>query len=141
MPNLLLRVAEERRNLEHVVRDLEVARGGPRRGGLAERSLRSLTTPAAALATEARRDHGHPHLAAERIVDHGAEDDGGGLVGRARDDLRRLVYFEQPDVRAARDVQEDPGGALDRRLEPRRGDGGAGGLGRTGRGRCRGGLP
>ena len=52
-------------------------------------------------------------------------------IGGARDDLGRLVHLEQPDVRAAGDVEEDPGRALDRRLEQRRRDGGARRLGRA----------
>ena len=71
------------------------------------------------------------HLVLQRVVDHGAEDHVGVLVGRARDDLGRLVHLEQPDVGWAADVQQDPRRALDRRLEERRGDGRARGLGRA----------
>ncbi len=49
----------------------------------------------------------------------------------ARDDLGRLVDLEEADVGAAGDVEQDAGGALDRRLEQRRGDRAAGRLGRA----------
>jgi hypothetical protein len=41
------------------------------------------------------------------------------VVGRALDDLGRLVHFEQAKIGAARDVQQDAGGPLDGLLEQR----------------------
>ena len=80
----------------------------------------ALVRAAAAPAAEAGGDHGDAHLVAHRVVDHGAEDDVRVHVGCARHDLGRLVDLEQADVGAAGDVEQDPGRALDRRLEQRR---------------------
>ena len=60
------------------------------------------TSAAAPLGAESGRDHRHAHLITELIVDHGAEDDVRVLVGRAGDDLRRLVHLEQAEIRRAR---------------------------------------
>ena len=84
---------------------------------------------AAAAVIEAGGDHGHPDLVAQRVVDHGAEDDVGVGVGGALDDLGRLVDLEQAEVVAAGDVEQDAGRALDRLLEQRRGDRDLGRLG------------
>ena len=62
------------------------------------------------------------------VVDDRAEDDVGVGVGDAVDDLGRLVDLEQAEVAAAGDVEQDAAGALDRGLEQRAGDGGAGGV-------------
>ena len=125
----------------HRVPAVEVARpraGANRRAGTrARRASRSRRTRPAGAAdgaparaatrrrrrrwrAEAGRDHGDPHLVAMRVVDDGAEDDVRVLVGRARDDLGRLVHLEQADVGPPGDVEQDAGGALDRRLEQRR---------------------
>ena len=53
-------------------------------------------------ALEAGGDHGHPHLVAHVVVDHGAEDDVGVRVGDGMDDLGRLVHLEQPQVGSRR---------------------------------------
>ena len=63
---------------------------------------RGLDAAAARPAAEAGRDHGHAHLVAHRLVDHGAEDDVRVRVGVTRDDLGRLVDLEQAEVGAAR---------------------------------------
>src|SRR5439155_15007468 len=86
IPNLRV-VAEERRHVEDVLRDVEtLSRSGRGRHLTLQRG--SLAPPAAtALPTEARRDHGHLNVLAERVVDDGAEDDVRVLVGRARNHL------------------------------------------------------
>src|SRR4051794_3485580 len=78
---------------------------------------------------EAGGDDGHADLVAERIVDHGAEDDVRVARRCALDDLGRLVDLEQAEVGAAGDVQQHAGGALDAGLEQRTGDGRLCGLG------------
>src|SRR5919204_6092422 len=122
-------VAQERRDVEYVARHVEASGGLDARPRRLERRLS--TTPAARGPAEARGDHGHLDLVAERIVDHGAEDDVRVLVGRARHDLRRLVDLEEADLRTAGHVEQDAGRAFDRRLEQRRRDRSAGGLGST----------
>jgi hypothetical protein len=49
------------------------------------------------------------------------------------DHLGGLVDLEEPELAAARDVEEDPGGTVDRVLEELAGDGGGCRLGRLGR--------
>src|SRR2546425_8258002 len=89
----VLDVAQEARRLEHVL-------------DLAGRALGKRASPAAA--AEAGRDHGHPHLARQLLVDRRAEDDV-RVVGRAlADDLRGLVDFEQREVLATGDREQDP---------------------------------
>src|SRR6478735_5964492 len=82
-------VAQEGLDVEVVV-DLEL----PQRRAVA----RALGLPVARgrLALEPGRDHGHPQLVAERLVDGGAEDDVGGAgsglaygLSRLRDLLQR----------------------------------------------------
>ena len=85
--------------------------------------------PAAALLAEAGRDHGDADLVAAALVDHGAEDHVRVRVGGARDDLGGLVHLEEAEIGRAGDVEQDARRALDRRLEQRRADGGARGLG------------
>ena len=70
-------------------------------------------------ALEAGGDHGHAHMLAHRVVDHGAEDDVGVLVGRALDDLGGLVDLEQAEVVGTGDVEQHAARALDARLEQR----------------------
>ena len=83
-----------------------------------------LAAPATpALAAEPGCDHGDLDLVAERLVDHGAEDDVGVLVRGPGDDLGGLVDLEEADVGAAGDVEQNPGRPFDRRLEERRRDG------------------
>src|SRR4051812_28967015 len=122
-------VAQEGRDVDVVVGDLQ-------RRALALADARAAVAPAGAVAgllaggaragapvVEARRDDRHANLVADLLVDDRAEDDVGGRVGRALDDLGGLVDLEQADVLAARDVEQDPGGALDGLLEQRAGDG------------------
>ncbi len=78
------------------------------------------------MGVEARGDHRALHLARERVVDDGAEDDVGFRGCRLRDDTRGLVDFEHREVVAARDVEEDALGTVDGELEERRIDRGAG---------------
>src|SRR5918999_721232 len=68
---------------------------------------------------EAGGKHRDPHAVAHPVVHDGAEDDVRRRVGGALDDLGGLVDLEQAEVAAARDVQQDPGGPLDRLLEER----------------------
>ena len=84
---------------------------------------RCLDAPAAWPAAEAGGDHRHTHLVAHRLVDDSTEDHVRVRVGVPGDDLRRLVHLEQPDIGTARDVEENPGRTVERRLEERRGDG------------------
>src|SRR5471032_411092 len=84
--------AKERRHVERLGGGLEL--GARPRAGRARLFSRTRRTPAALL-TEARRDHSHPDLVLLAVGDHGAEDDIRVLVGRARDDLGRLVDLEQ----------------------------------------------
>ncbi len=58
-------------------------------------------------AGETRRDHGHPDLAAEALVDGRAEDDVRLVGSGAADDLGCLVHLEQREVMASRDREED----------------------------------
>src|SRR4051794_11652937 len=121
-------LAEELRDGDVVVGDLErgplavvgarAPGGGPRaaRGGAAGAGA------AAAGAIEARRDHRDADLVAELLVDDGAEDDVRVRIGGGVDELGRLIDLEQAEVLAARDVEQDAGGALDGLLEQRRGD-------------------
>ena len=71
----------------------------------------------------------HPHLVAHGVVDDGTEDDVRVGVRDGVDDLRCLVHFEEAEVGPAGDVEQDATRPFDRRLEQRRGDGGAGGVG------------
>src|SRR6056297_2623289 len=68
-------------------------------------------------AVEAGGDHRDAHLVAHLVVDDGAEDDVGVLVGDAVDDLRGGVHLEQTHARRAGDVQQDAASTVDRRLE------------------------
>src|SRR3954468_363182 len=130
-------VAQEGRDVDVVVGDLQ-------RRALAFADARAAVAPAGAVAgllaggartgaavVEARRDDRHADLVADLLVDDRAEDDVGGRVGGALDDLGGLVDLEQADVLAARDVEQDPGGALDGLLEQRAGDRLLGGLDRA----------
>src|SRR3954470_22880950 len=129
------RSAQERRDVDLVVRDLErgplavvdarTAIGRPR---TAARAACAGAEAAAARAVEARGDHRDADLVAELLVDDRAEDDVRVRVGRGVDELRRLVDLEEPEVLAVRDVEQDAGGALDGLLEQRRGDRGLGGF-------------
>ena len=109
-------------------------RSGARSGArcvAASRRHRCLDAAPARPAAEARRDHRHAHLVTHRLVDHGAEDHVRVRVGVARHDLGRLVDLEEAEARAAGDVEQDAGSAVERRLEQRRGDGRVRGVGRT----------
>ena len=72
---------------------------------------------------EARCYHGHAHPITVVLVDNGAEDQVRVLVRRVVDDLRRLVYLEEPEVGAARDIQYDTRRPVDAGLEQRTRDG------------------
>ena len=78
-------------------------------------------------AVEAGRDDGDPDLVAERVVDHGAEDDVGLGVHGLGDQRGRLVDLEQPEVRAAGDREQHAVRAVDAGLEQRAGHGHLGG--------------
>ncbi len=82
---------------------------------------RSRRRPAGALlpTLEPGGDDRDPHLVAHVVVDHRAEDDVGVGMRHRVDDLGRLVDLEQAQVGAAGDVEEDPAGTLDGRLEQR----------------------
>src|SRR5205814_9885207 len=81
-------------------------------------------------AVEAGRDHGHPYLVAERVVDHRAEDDVGVRVRRVGDKLGRVVDLEQAEVRTARDGQQDAARPVHALLQQRAGDRVLGGVDR-----------
>src|SRR3954454_22521075 len=94
-------VAQEGRDVDVVVGDLQ-------RRALALADARAAVAPAGAVAgllaggaragatvVEARGDDGDAHLVAELVVDDRAEDDVGGRVGRALDDLGGLVDLEE----------------------------------------------
>src|SRR5918997_4655373 len=81
---------------------------------------------------EARCYHGNAHPVTVVLVDNGAENQVRILVGRVVDDLRRLVYLEEPEVGAARDIQYDARRPIDGSLQQRTGDGGLRGLGSPG---------
>ena len=107
----------------------------PARDGLQAENLAALAgrlrpTPAGRPPSSQRSkpggDHRHPDLVAHVVVDHRAEDDVGVGVGHRVDDLGRLVDLEQAEVGPAGDVEQDAPGPLDRGLEQRAGDGGAG---------------
>src|SRR3954454_24814663 len=130
-------VAQEGRDVDVVVGDLQ-------RQALALADARAAVAPAGAVAgllaggaragaagVEAGGNDRHADLVADLLVDDRAEDDVGGRVGRALDDLGCLVDLEQADVLAARDVEQDPRRALDGLLEQRAGDGLLGGLDRA----------
>src|SRR3954463_12436320 len=116
-------VLEERRNVDLVFRDLErraltvvhrdVA-AVPRALAAPGLSALSIEESAAAPLVEARCDHGDSHLVGQALVDDGAEDDVGVVVGSALDDLGGLVDLEEAEVPAAGDVQRDAGAALPR---------------------------
>src|SRR5438552_6101340 len=118
-----LRVAQKRRNFQDVVRDVEafVSSGLRLFGGelLGLGGLRR-APPARPVGAEPGCDHRHAHLVVERLVDDCAEDDVRILVRRPGDHLGRFVHLEEPDLAAAGDVEQDPGGAFDRRFEQRR---------------------
>ena len=126
---------QEGRDVDLVVADLEradlpVARGLDAATAAATAHL-GRTAGEHLEALESGRDDGDAELVAHRVVDDGAEDDVGALVGGAGDDLGGLVDLEEAHVLAAGDVEEHAGGAVDRRLEERRGDRLLGGLGRA----------
>src|SRR5436190_21315263 len=120
-PDLLL--AQERRDLQRVGRREAELAGVLLLGRLRPAQEPTLTLlspggerrhrPVARALVEAGGDHGHPHLVAEALVDDGAEDDVGVGIGRGTDDLGRLVHLEEPEIRAAGDVEEDARGSLD----------------------------
>ncbi len=84
--------------------------------------LRRLALPLGTPTVEPGRDHGHPHLVAERVVDGRTEDDVRLRVDRVGHHRRRLVDLEQAQVGPARDREQHAVGAVDRLLEQRAGD-------------------
>src|SRR2546423_39308 len=70
-------------------------------------------------AVEAGGDHGNAHLVPEGFLDHRPEDHVGSGVPGFADDLGGLVQLEQPEIRRAADVEQDPPRAFDARLEQR----------------------
>src|SRR6266446_3587826 len=118
-----LRVAQERRNFQDVVRAVEAfVSNGLRLFGGDLLGLGGLcrAAPARPVWAEPGCDHGHPHLVLERLVDDGAEDDVRILVCRPGDHLGRFVHLEESDLTTTGDVEQDPGGPFDRRFEQRR---------------------
>ena len=77
---------------------------------------------------EAGGDDGDRHGAGAPLVDHGAEDDVGVVVGRVGDDARGLVDLVEREIRAAGDVEQDAARALDGAVQQRRADGHGGRL-------------
>src|SRR6185503_19606833 len=114
----VLPAAQERRHFENVRRDVEAAAHGL---ALAvEREILALAPLTAERPVETRRDHRHAHLPVHALVDDSAEDDVGVEIGGPGDDLGGLVDLEEADIRPARDVEQDAGGAFDGGLEERR---------------------
>src|SRR4051794_17560343 len=97
-------VPQERRDVDLVVGDLERRALDTRAAIATPRAVAGLLArrprPRAAV-VEAGGDHRHADLVAHVLVDDGAEDDVRRRVGRALDDLGRLVDLEQADVAAA----------------------------------------
>ena len=80
---------------------------------------------------EAGRDHGHPDLAGEAVVDRGAEDDV-RVVGRRRSHhLGGLVDLVEREVVAAGDREQDSLRAADVGLDQRRAQRALGGVARA----------
>src|SRR5438552_12527811 len=77
---------------------------------------------------EAGGHHGDLDLAGHLLVDYGAEDDVGVLVGGAAHDLGGLVDLVQGEVGTAGDVEEDAARPVDRGLQQRAGDRVTGGV-------------
>src|SRR5437016_6443773 len=93
---------------------------GRARGGVARR-LREIDDLARRLARlpllcEPGGDDRHADLVLEGRVDHGAEDDVGVVVRRLLNDPGGLVDLMERQVGPAREVDQDPARALDRRL-------------------------
>src|SRR6478735_9328184 len=115
---------------------LRLTRGGlllgQRLGGLAGLLLGLLrlrplearlgVAPLGCTAVEAGRDHGHPNLVAEGVVDRRPEDDVGLGVRRLGDQGGGLVDLEQAEVRATGDREQHAVRAVDAGLEQRAGD-------------------
>src|SRR5581483_543731 len=74
----------------------------------------------AAGSAEAGRDHRHPDLPVQALVDRGAEDDVRLVRGALADDLGRLVHLVQRQVLAAGDREQDAAGADHLPLDQRR---------------------
>src|SRR5579872_1480869 len=72
--------------------------------------------------TETGRQHGHPHLVLQPLVDRRAEDDLGIRVDGLADELGGFVRLEHGQIWAAIDVEDDAAGAVDRGLQQRAGD-------------------
>src|SRR5438874_3397790 len=107
-----LGVAQERGNFQDVVRDVEAfVSSGLRLFGCDLLGLGGLcgAPPASPVRAEPRCDHGDTHLVLQRLVDDGAEDDVGILIGRPGDDLGRFVHLEEPDLATSGDVEQNPG--------------------------------
>src|SRR3954469_15423317 len=120
------RLAKERGDVDLVVGNLQrrtlaiVDARAPIAGTAAD--LVARRARACAPVVEAGGDDGHADLLALGLVEHSPKDDVGVGVRRALDDLGRLVDLEQPEVAPTRDVEQDPGRALDVLLEQRAGD-------------------
>src|SRR5207253_9684586 len=84
---------------------------GRRGGGGIARDLRLL---------DARRDDGNADDAVERFVEGGADDDVGVLVHFLANPRGGFVDFEQSEVLAAGDRDQQPAGALHRRIVDQR---------------------
>ena len=117
-----LRVSEEGRNVEQLVRNVEAFGPGRRRSGGSAPALASRNRGPPAGTAEAGRDHRHAYLFRHRVVDDGAEDDVRIRIRGGGDDLSGLVHLEESEVAPAGDVQQDAGRTVDRRLEQRGGN-------------------
>src|SRR3954447_6013223 len=121
IPRLALLVAQEGRDIEIVV-DLELPQG--------RAVARALGLPVARgrLTLEPGRDHGHPQLIAERLVDGRAEDDVGGAGSGLAYGLGRFRDLLQRELGRPHDREQDAGGATDALTDQRRVERTPGGL-------------
>ena len=103
--------------------------GAERRLGRLGRAARDGSTEPRRAGVEAGRDHGHADVVADCSSTTAPKMMLAFWSAAPLHDLGRLVDLEQAEVAAARDVEQHAGRALDARLEQRRGDRRAGGLG------------
>ena len=104
IPTLSPQLAQERRDVDVVVGDLErrALAVADARAAVGARCAALAARAATGAVVEAGADDGHADVVAHALVDHGAEDDVGVRVGGVLDDLGGVVDLEQPEVVARR---------------------------------------